>query len=56
MNKKCKNTQRKILAKFLDWLIENPEIFTPNKPHLMLADEFLKNDLNNNQNEQKSAE
>lgn len=26
----------------IDWLIENPERFKPNKPSIMLADEFLK--------------
>ena len=31
-----------LLAAFLDWLIENPERFKPNKPSIMLADEFLK--------------
>ena len=31
-----------LLAAFLDWLIENPDKFKPNIPHLMLADEFLK--------------
>lgn len=31
-----------LLAAFLDWLIDNPERFKPNKPSIMLADEFLK--------------
>lgn len=34
--------QSELLAAFLDWLIDNPEIFKPNKPSIMLADEFLK--------------
>lgn len=34
--------QSELLAAFLDWLIDNPERFKPNKPSLMLADEFLK--------------
>lgn len=34
--------QSELLADFLDWLIDNPERFKPNKPSIMLADEFLK--------------
>lgn len=34
--------QSELLSAFLDWLIDNPERFKPNKPSIMLADEFLK--------------
>ena len=34
--------QSKLLADFLDWLIDDPERVKPNMPSIMIADEFLK--------------
>lgn len=42
------NSTSELLAKFLDWLIENPDRFKPNKPSIMLADEFLKQTMPTN--------
>jgi cell shape-determining protein MreC len=46
-NKNRKND----LASFLDWIIQNPEKYNPNKPSTILADEFI-----NNQNQKSKWE
>jgi hypothetical protein len=46
MNEQEKKRLRDVIAMFLDWLIQNPEIFNPNKPSIIISDEFLEYYLN----------
>lgn len=42
-NPEMLRTERKLIADFLDYLVEDPETrWKPNKPSIMIADEFLK--------------